>query len=222
MIFGRAYPIKAAVFIGRQTFSGAADANISLAATEAQDTAALSLTLTSSINLDATEAQDVAALNVALGSFVNIALDATEAPDVAALNLQTTSSISLAATEAQDTASLFLQTTSSIALSATETQDVANLNLAAFSDVTITLASTEAQDVAVISFVDLGGGTWKGQLFKPKIATTYAKNYPEAKKQEIQRSAKILASAGGQARAAALTPQQRTQIAMKAANTRWK
>lgn len=67
----------------------------------------------------------------------------------------------------------------------------------------------------------IGGKMLKGQLFKPK-SDTYDRWYPDSHKKELAKSAKILASAGGQARAAALTPQQRTQIAMKAANTRWK
>lgn len=61
----------------------------------------------------------------------------------------------------------------------------------------------------------------KGELFKPK-SHTYDKWYPEADRKALHKSARILATAGGHARAAALTPQQRTQIAMKAANTRWK
>lgn len=68
----------------------------------------------------------------------------------------------------------------------------------------------------------IGGKMLKGELFKPKHAETYDRWYPEAERKQLQKSAKILATVGGHARAAALTPQQRTQIAMKAANARWK
>lgn len=67
----------------------------------------------------------------------------------------------------------------------------------------------------------IGGKMLKGELFKPK-SQTYDRWYPQAHEKELAKSAKILATAGGHARAAVLTPQQRTQIAMKAANARWK
>ncbi len=67
----------------------------------------------------------------------------------------------------------------------------------------------------------IGGKLLKGELFKPK-SRTYEKWYPDAERKQLAKSARILATAGGHARAAALTPQQRTQIAMKAANARWK
>ena len=61
-----------------------------LAATEAQDVAAVSITVgsaTVTVALAATEAQDVAAISLSLGAAITMALDATEAQDVAAISI---------------------------------------------------------------------------------------------------------------------------------------
>jgi len=76
---------------------------------------------------------------------------------------------------------------------------------------------TDPEPVVVV------GGRLKGELFRPKHnSDTYNNRYPPSHHKELAKSAKILATAGGHARAASLSPQQRTQIAMKAANARWK
>lgn len=62
-----------------------------------------------------------------------------------------------------------------------------------------------------------GGKTWHREFLK---AQERLKERPEVK--AIQKSAVILATAGGYARAESLTAKQRSSIASKAARTRWK
>jgi hypothetical protein len=68
----------------------------------------------------------------------------------------------------------------------------------------------------------VAGKMLKGQLFKPKTADAYRLWYPEDHNKQIHKSATILARSGGHARAQSLTATQRSNIASKAANARWK
>jgi len=126
-----------------------AGASVSLAATEAADTASLALTAEHTAALAATEAADTAA--IALTATHTAALAATEAADTAAIavDVVTGYSVVLATTETQDTASLALTAEHTAALAATEAQDA--VAIAATSGINAALAATEAQDVAAIS-----------------------------------------------------------------------
>lgn len=79
---------------------------LDLAATEAPDTAAVTLTQSPGLSLAATEAQDTAAFVVTVGNTSVASLAATEAPDIAAIALTAATTASLAATEAPDTVSI--------------------------------------------------------------------------------------------------------------------
>lgn len=82
--------------------------NVALAATEAQDTAAMAVSLPNTVSLAATEAKDTAAM--AVTSVNNASLAATEAKDTASASITFTAAtgvtVALAATEAQDIAAV--------------------------------------------------------------------------------------------------------------------
>lgn len=132
-------------------------ASISLAATEAADTASVSVNLSSGVALAATEAQDAASGSVDLSSSLTLA--ATENADTASGAVTSQTSAALAATEAQDTASVSLALSSALALAGTEASDTASVALT-LSD-TVALAATESPDTVALvvdaaqSFIDL-------------------------------------------------------------------
>lgn len=97
-----------------------------LAATEAQDTAAISLDGSSFILLEASEAPDAVAFQTAI--VAGIYLGATEAPDTAAFNAYV-SELYLAATEAPDIAAMTIGAVTSVLLAAVETPDGVSLPL---------------------------------------------------------------------------------------------
>lgn len=114
--------------------------DLALAATEAPDTA--SLTVAAVVTIGATEAADVAAFDVAVP--VTLQLGATEGADTAAITVNVTAS--LAATEAPDVAAITVRVTAELA--ATEAPDSASLAV----NVTAVLAATEEADAAAFAF----------------------------------------------------------------------
>ena len=86
---------------------------------------------TITVTLAATEAQDVAALNATLTAPITASLAATEAQDLAAVDVVVRTVVTLAATEAQDVAALSVTLGAAItmALAATEAQDVATISI---------------------------------------------------------------------------------------------
>lgn len=156
-----------AALAGALTFTG------TLAATEAQDTAAFTGALTFSGSLAATEAQDTAAFSgTAFAPGASGTLAATEDPDTAVFAGALTFTGSLAATEGQDTAAFsgtaFAPGVSGT-LAATEVQDTAAFTgLLAF---TGALAATEASDIAAFS------GTVSALAITGTLATTEAQDF---------------------------------------------
>jgi len=61
---------------------------------------------TITVSLAATEAQDVAALSVTVANPISVSLAATEAQDIAAIDVVVRTVVTLAATEAQDVAAI--------------------------------------------------------------------------------------------------------------------
>jgi hypothetical protein len=132
------------------SFTIGAGISAALAATEAQDTAAIVASIGDNAALAATEAQDVALINA---SETDVAvLAATEAPDTAAIVAQVKDNAALAATEAQDVAAINASVGDNAALAATEAQDVALINVSE-SDVAV-LAATEVNDVAAFAITE--------------------------------------------------------------------
>lgn len=86
---------------------------------------------TITVSLAATEAQDVAALSVTVATPITASLAATEAQDIAAIDVVVRTTVALAATEAQDVAAISLSLGAAItmALAATEAQDVAAITI---------------------------------------------------------------------------------------------
>lgn len=122
---------------------------VSLAATEAQDTSTMALGQSLGVSLAATEAQDNAAITLSVG--YQISLAATEAQDTADFAISQSLTVALAATEAQDTAALAIGQSLGISLAATEPQDTADFTLGLITSVDMALAATEAQDTAALT-----------------------------------------------------------------------
>lgn len=104
-------------------------ATLSLAATEAADTASVALAARHTLSLAATEANDTA--SIALSATHSASLAATEGSDSAAVALSAAHMASLAATESADTASFALGVLGTLdaSLAASETADLASLGI---------------------------------------------------------------------------------------------
>lgn len=156
-------------FTGLDSSSGV---SLSLAATEATDTASFSASLSDSLSLAATEAKDTAAFSASLSDLASLA--ATESTDVASFALSIGAVLSLAATETADTASFAASLSDIASLAALEAQDTASFTLN-IPDV-LSLAATESPDIAaftlqgadpqVLAQVYGGSALWKRK--KPK------------------------------------------------------
>lgn len=124
-----------------------------LAATEAQDTAAAEVTVVVAGDLAATEAQDTAAAEGTVLAVLDLA--ATEAQDTAAAEASAIAVLELAATEAQDTAQaegvLIDDGTNSATLDATDPQDTAAAEVSLL--LAVQLAATDPQDTTSIVLV---------------------------------------------------------------------
>lgn len=127
---------------------GVTSNGVALAATEAADVAAVSITAQTGTSLAATEAADSALFNVS-GATVATSLAATEAADTAAVAITAKTGTSLAATEAADTAALTASAQTRTTLAATEGADTAAVSISA--KTAVSLAATEATDIAAVA-----------------------------------------------------------------------
>lgn len=106
-------------FVGLDT-----SASLALAATEAKDTTAIAVGLTSFVALAATEAKDTTAIAAALTSFATLAT--TDTPDTTAIAVGLTNFATLAATESPDATAISVALAATATLATTEAQDVAS------------------------------------------------------------------------------------------------
>ena len=134
-------------------------ATVSLAASEAPDTATINATAAHTATLAATETPDTASIN--LTATHTAALAATETPDTAAIGLTAAHTADLAATENPDTASILAGDFVLASLAATEAGDTASINFTAAH--TAQLAATETPDTAAVTIL--------GELFADLAAT---------------------------------------------------
>lgn len=118
-----------------------------LAATEAQDTAAVNVEITSTFSLAATEAQDVASFIMAKGDYIAY-LAATEAQDTASFAAIASTGMVLAATEAPDVVAVNVEMISGAYLFVTEAPDTVAF---ALNNQNIYFDLTEAPDVAAFA-----------------------------------------------------------------------
>lgn len=220
-------------------FSGSVIVSGSLVVTEGQDTAAFAGGVIVSGSLAVTEGADTAAFAGTIGDVVSGTLAATESADTASFagsvvvsgSLSTTEGIdtaafsgsvvvsgSLTTTENQDTAVFTGSVEISGSLAVTEGQDTAIFSGTVASSLTGTLAATEAPD-ALFFYEQTGGGIWR---WKEGMEALHVKRNAPAMPPEFKKAAQVMSSAGGHARAASLTPKQRTVIARNAAQARWK
>jgi len=118
-----------------------------LAATEAQDTAAVNVEISSTLSLASTEAQDVASFIMAKGDYIAY-LAATEAQDTASFAAIASNGMVLAATEAPDVAAVDVAIIGFCNLQASE-----DLDTAAFTanNQNIYFDLTEAPDIAAFA-----------------------------------------------------------------------
>lgn len=194
-----------------------------LSATESPDTLAFTGTVVNVGILAATETQDLPAFTGSITSGVTGTLVVTESQDVAAVTGSLNVLGTLTATEGQDIAALTGTVLISGTLVTTENADVALINGSITSVNSGTLATTEAQDIVVFVSTPAVGGSWRwlggyNALDKKPEAQTPFRSEDAA----IKKAAAVLSSAGGHARAESLTPKQRTIIATKAAQARWR
>lgn len=124
----------------------------SLAATEAQDTASVSVSITASASFAVTEAQDVANFVAAAGDVVAY-LAATEAQDTASFAAICSNGMVLAATEAADTASAIISIESYAYILTTEAPDIAAFTA---NNQNIYFNLTEAPDIAAFNIAMTG------------------------------------------------------------------
>lgn len=116
-------------------------------ASEAPDTASITVSRQTGIALAATEAKDT--LSMAVHGGVDGYIAATEAKDVAALTLHRQTPISLAVTEAKDIAAIIARSPIFATLSSSEAPDVASIGLGIMIEGEV--AATEAPDVMALS-----------------------------------------------------------------------
>ena len=124
----------------------------SLAATEAQDTASVSVSITASASFAVTEAQDVANFVAAAGDVVAY-LAATEAQDIASFAAICSNGMVLAATEAVDSVAINIDIVSGAYLDATEAPDIAAFTA---NNQNIYFNLTEAPDVVAFDIAMTG------------------------------------------------------------------
>lgn len=213
-----------AIFNGDVVNSG------TLAVTEGTDTAAFNGSVIVSGTLAVTENTDTAVFNGTVGNVISGTLVVTESADVAVFAGDVIVSGPLVATETADIAAFSGSVVVSGTLVVTETQDIAAFAGSVVSAVTGTLAVTEAPDIALfLEQMAVGGKHWTlkdGREHKPHKHWT-EKSLPLQYKAsslpgDVQVAAAAMSKLGGHARAAALTPKRRTQIATIAAKARWK
>lgn len=146
------------------------------------------------------------------GGAVSGTLATTDTTDIAAFLGTVDIQGILSAIENPDVASFLGNFITSGTLSVTELSDIA----AFFGSPSIsgTLAATEAADI--LSFIEAaaGGGRWFKDPFRP---TERRVTHSDA----VNKAAAVLSKMGGIARAQALTANQRSNIASKAAQARW-
>jgi len=135
--------------LAKAPLAGAAPGTLlaALAATEAQDTAAVNVAITSTLSLASTEAKDVAAFVMAAGDVVAY-LAATEAQDTASFAGIVSTGLILAATEAPDVVALNALIVAGAYLNTTEALDTASF---ALNNQNIYFNVTEAPDVAAFA-----------------------------------------------------------------------
>ena len=124
----------------------------SLAATEAQDTASVSVSITASASFAVTEAQDVANFVAATGDVLAY-LAATEAKDTASFAGIVSTGMVLAATEAADTLSANLSIDGFAYILATEAPDIAAFTA---NNQNIYFNLTEVPDIAAFNIAMTG------------------------------------------------------------------
>ena len=131
--------------LAKAPLAGAAPGTLlaALAATEAQDTAAVNVAITSTLSLASTEAKDVAAFVMAAGDVVAY-LAATEAQDTASFTAIASNGMVLAATEAPDVVAVNGEMISAAYLFVTEAPDTVAF---AVNNQNIYFDLTEAPDV---------------------------------------------------------------------------
>jgi hypothetical protein len=137
-------------FTGLDSASGI---SLSLAATEATDTASFSASLKDTLSLGATEASDTASFAASLKDISSLAT--TEGADTASFTASLKDALSLATTEVADAASFAAALSDLATLSANESPDTASFTLVGQID--LSLAATEALDTA--SFAVSGSAT---------------------------------------------------------------
>lgn len=115
----------------------------SLAATEAEDTASVSASITASVALAVTEQQDTVAVTTEI--VASAALSVTDQQDTATITTSAVTLASLAVTEAQDIVAFVSEIDPAILfLLAADQQDTASISTAIVAS--LALAATEAQD----------------------------------------------------------------------------
>lgn len=124
----------------------------SLAATEAQDTASVAVSITGSASFAVTEAQDTASFIAATGDVLAY-LAATEAKDTASFAGIVSTGMVLAATEAADTLSANLSIDGFAYILATEAPDIAAFTA---NNQNIYFNLTEAPDIAAFNIAMTG------------------------------------------------------------------
>lgn len=138
-------------------------ATLSLAATEAADTASVALAARHTLSLAATEANDTA--SIALSATHSASLAATEGSDSAAMALSAAHTASLAATESADTAFIIAGDFAALSFALTEAPDTAAVTATVLDGLSASLAATESADLAAfgidVASLRRGGGSGK-------------------------------------------------------------
>lgn len=213
-----------AVTEGQDTsaFSGGVLVSGSLAVTETTDISAFSGDILVSGSLSVTETQDVSVFSGTVGNVTTGTLAVTEGSDTSAFSGGVLVSGSLSVTEGSDTSSFSGGVLVSGTLSVTEGQDTSSFSGSVTTQITGTLSVTETGDTS--NFLQmLGGGKYRwNDDYDKSVKRTVVQTQTRYLHEDIKKSAQVLSSLGGHARAASLTPKQRTNIATVAAKARWR
>lgn len=233
MIFGRAYPIKSAVFIGRQTFTAGGSTAYTLSATTGTYVVSgVSTTLTSSRILTAVKGAYLLAGNPATETLTRRITAVKGVYTVTGNAATLTSSRTLTATTgayvisgkavAIGRVTTLSAVTGTYSVSGKTITNPVALSIRAVKG-SYVLASNGANLVANIATTAGGGkqSTWQKGV-KNLAKTSNQLHVHQGHRHEIKKAAAVLSSLGGIARAKSLTATQRSNIATTAAKARWR